>query len=108
MSHTVRLGLRALPFLVIALLVPVVDGQEKKLKELVWSHAFDKNETTHRRSACVNDYHGNFSFYAPALPAGTYQLTIQVVDETIPNHRRVARKSQVFRVTPVANSTSSR
>lgn len=76
--------------------------------EKVWSHTFDKNETTHRRSACVNDYHGNFSFYAPALPAGTYQLTIQVVDQTIPDHQRVARKSQVFRVTPVANSTSSR
>jgi hypothetical protein len=74
--------------------------------EKVWSHTFDKNDTTYRRSACVNDYHGNFSFYVPALPAGTYQLTIQVVDETIPDHRRVARKSQVFRVTPVANSTS--
>ena len=41
MSHTVRFGLRALPFLAIALFVPVVDGQEKKLKELQWSHAFD-------------------------------------------------------------------
>lgn len=74
--------------------------------EKVWSHSFDKNETTLRRSACVNDYHGNFSFYVPALPAGTYQLTIQVVDETIPDHRRVARKAQVFRVTPVANAAT--
>jgi hypothetical protein len=41
MSHTVRFGLRALPFLVVALFVPIVDGQEKKLKELQWSHAFD-------------------------------------------------------------------
>jgi hypothetical protein len=74
--------------------------------EKVWSHTFDKKDTTYRRSACVNDYHGNFSFYVPALPAGTYQLTMLVVDETIPEHRRVDRKSQVFRVTPVANSTS--
>ena len=74
--------------------------------EKVWAHTFDKSDTTHRRSACVNDYHGNFSFYVPALPAGTYQLTIQVVDETIPEHRRVARRSQVFRVTPVVNAAS--
>ena len=41
MSHTVRLGLSALPFLIIALFVPLAPGQEKKLKELQWSHAFD-------------------------------------------------------------------
>lgn len=69
----------------------------------VWSHTFDKAETTHRKSACVNDYHGNYSFYVPALPTGTYQLTIQIVDETIPEHRRVARESLAFRVTPVTN-----
>src|SRR5262249_5213035 len=74
----------------------------------VWSHTLDKNGTTNRRSACVNDYHGNFSFYVPALPAGTYQLSILVVDETIPEHQRVARRSQVFRVTPVANAASTR
>ena len=74
----------------------------------VWSHAFDKSETTIRRSACVNDYHGNYSFYVPALPVGTYQLTMQIVDETIPEHRRVARRSLVFRVTPVANALAPR
>ena len=41
MSHTVRFGLRALPFLAVALFVPTLGGQEKKLKELQWSHAFD-------------------------------------------------------------------
>ena len=82
----------------------VNDKNDKK----VWSYTFDKNETTHRRSACVNDYHGNYSFYVPALPEGTYRLTIQIVDETIPEHRRVARKSLVFRVTPVADPLSSR
>ena len=74
----------------------------------VWSHTFDKAVTTLRRSTCVNDYHGNFSFYVPALPVGTYQLTFQVVDETIPEHRRFARRSQVFRVTPVANALAPR
>jgi hypothetical protein len=76
--------------------------------ERVWSHTIDKNDTTHRRSARVNDYYSDLSFYVPALPAGTYNLTIQVVDETIPDHRRVARKSQTFRVTPVANAATSR
>src|SRR6266542_3853621 len=41
MPHTVRLGLHAMPFVLVAFLVPFVDGQEKKLKELVWSHTFD-------------------------------------------------------------------
>jgi hypothetical protein len=82
----------------------VTDSAAKK----VWSHTFDRNQTTHRRSARVNDYHGNYSFYVPALAAGTYKLTIQFVDETLPEHRRVARKDLVFRVTPVANSLPPR
>jgi hypothetical protein len=69
---------------------------------------FDDKETTYRRSACLNDYHGNFSFYVPPIPAGTYKLVLQIVDETIPNERRVARKELDFRVTPVANQTTLR
>lgn len=45
MSYHVRVGLRLLPFFVFALLcaftVTSARGQEKKLKELNWSHAFD-------------------------------------------------------------------
>ena len=41
MSHTVRLSLLVVPFVAIILLTPMVDAQEKKLKELLWSHAFD-------------------------------------------------------------------
>ena len=74
----------------------------------VWSYAFDRNDTTYRRSARMNDYHGNYSFYVPQLPSGTYQLTIQIVDETIPDRRRVARKSLDFRVTPIANQPALR
>jgi hypothetical protein len=69
---------------------------------------FDDKETTYRRSACLNDYHGNFSFYVPPIPAGTYKLVLQIVDETIPNERRIARKELDFRVTPVANQTTLR
>jgi hypothetical protein len=41
MSHTVRLGLSAIPFVFVLLFVPIVAGQEKKLQKLQWSHAFD-------------------------------------------------------------------
>jgi hypothetical protein len=45
MSYTARLGLRTVPFLFFAMLFAFVAdgarGQEKKLKELQWSHAFD-------------------------------------------------------------------
>jgi hypothetical protein len=81
---------------------------DKNDKRVAGPWIIDKNETTYRRSACVNDYYGNYSFYVPALPEGTYRLAIQIVDETIPEHRRVARQSLAFRVTPVANPLSSR
>src|SRR6267143_1130482 len=45
MSYTFRIGLRSIPYTAFVLLVACaatsVDGQEKKLKELQWSHAFD-------------------------------------------------------------------
>jgi hypothetical protein len=85
-----------------------LEVNDNKTNKRVWAYTFDKNQTTYRRSACMNDYHGNYSFYVPALAEGTYNLTIQIVDETIPEHQRVARKSLVFRVTPVANPLSSR
>ncbi len=74
----------------------------------VWKSAIDPRQTTYRTSACVNDYHGKYSFYVPPIPAGTYKLTLQIVDLTIPNEGRAARKSLDFRVTPVANQTTLR
>ncbi len=68
----------------------------------VWSHHFDRNETTHRRAARLTDFYSNYSFYVPNLPAGTYQLTVQIVDETLPEFRRIARKSLDFRASPIA------
>lgn len=45
MSYNVRLGLRSGSFLIFALMFAMTfspaGGQEKKLKELLWSHAFD-------------------------------------------------------------------
>jgi hypothetical protein len=67
----------------------------------VWSRTLDRIETARR--ARLNDFYRNYIFYVPAIPAGTYQLTLQITDETNPEQRRVARESVVFRVTPVAN-----
>lgn len=72
--------------------------------EKVWSYGFDRNETTHRRQARINDFYSNYSFYVPAIAPGAYQLTIVIADETNPELRRVARKSLEFRVTPVSNT----
>jgi hypothetical protein len=77
----------------------LVDSAGKK----VWSKPFEGNETTLRRSARLNDFYSRLGFYVPAIPAGTYQLTLHITDETNPRQRRVAQKSLDFRVTPVAN-----
>lgn len=79
------------------------DANDKRVGDPV---RFDENDTTYRRSACLNDYHGNFSFCVPAIPPGTYKLVLQIVDETIPKERRFARKALDFRVTPVASQGS--
>jgi hypothetical protein len=76
----------------------LVDSTGKK----VWSKSFEGNETTLRRSARLNDFYSRYGFYVPAVPAGTYQLTLRIADETNPQKRRVAQKSLDFRVTPVA------
>ena len=75
--------------------------------ERVMFERFRREETTHHRRSRLNDLHQNFVFYVPALAPGTYLLTIQVVDETLPNHRRVAQQSLPFRVTPVATDAAA-
>ncbi len=69
----------------------------------VWSHTFDGSDATHRRSAQLNDLYRNFTFYVPPLPPGTYQLTMQIADETNRDQRRVASEKLIFRVTPAVN-----
>jgi hypothetical protein len=76
----------------------LVDSTGKK----VWSKSFEGNETTLRRSARLNDFYSRYGFYVPPVPAGTYQLTLRIADETNSQKRRVAQKSLDFRVTPVA------
>src|SRR5262249_44973888 len=56
----------------------LVDTTGKK----VCSKSFDGNETTLRRSARLNDFYSRYGFFVPAIPAGTYQLKLQIRDET--------------------------
>ena len=69
----------------------------------VWSKSFVGKETTLRRQTRMHDFYSRYGFYVPAIPAGKYQLTLQIADETNAQQRRVAEKSLVFQVTPVAN-----
>ncbi|MBI3823721.1 MAG: hypothetical protein HY289_13715 [Planctomycetes bacterium] len=74
----------------------------------VWSKPLESNETTLRRSARLTDFYSRYGFYVPALPAGTYRLTLHVADETNSQLRRVAERSVAFQVTPVANQPGLR
>lgn len=74
----------------------------------IWSKPFEGNETTLRRSARLHDFYSRYAFYVPAIPAGTYKLTLRVADETNPQSRRIAERSLVFQATPVANQPSLR
>lgn len=76
--------------------------------ERVKLYEFNREETTHHCRSRLNDLHENLSFNVPAMPPGIYLLTIQIVDETLPSHRRVAQQSLNFRVTPVATDEPQR
>lgn len=76
--------------------------------EKVWSHTYDRKDTTHPRRTRLNDFHGDYGFYVPELAAGDYKLTIRIVDETVAGHRRDVSKALAFRVTPVLNHTTLR
>ena len=67
----------------------------------VWTRKLERTETPRRTR--LNDFHRVYQFFVPPIPPGTYQLTMQIADETNPEQRRVARESVVFRVTPGAN-----
>ena len=69
--------------------------------ELVWSYRFDDEAKPIRSRTQLHDWYNNYLFHIPKnLPPGTYRLTIQVADETIPESRRVARQTLELRVAP--------
>lgn len=68
----------------------------------------DRRATMHSRTR-KHDLHDVCCFYVPPdLEPGTYQLTLEVIDETIPELRRSARKTIAFRVTAVAGQPAPR
>ncbi len=78
--------------------VEICDGRG----ELMWSSPpFEDEKYPIRRRTQLHDWFNNYSFHVPkSLPPGTYRLTIQVTDETIPESRRLARQTLEFRVAP--------
>jgi hypothetical protein len=66
--------------------------------EKVWSYTYDDSKQPRRSLSRPSDYFIPYSFCVPQeLPEGTYRLMVQIVDETMPDHR-VARKELPFRV----------
>jgi hypothetical protein len=69
----------------------------------VWLFRFDDGKQPIRSRTLLHDYFNNYCFYVPNnLPAGTYQLIIQVSDETRAGEPRTASKTLEFRVTSVS------
>ncbi len=66
--------------------------------EKVWSYTHDDSKLLHRSLSRPSDYFIPYSFCVPQeLAEGTYRLTVQIVDETMPEHR-VARRELPLRV----------
>ena len=66
--------------------------------EKVWSYTYDDSKQPRRSLSRPSDYFIPYSFCVPVeLAEGTYRLTVQIVDETMPDHR-VARKELPLRV----------
>jgi len=76
--------------------------------EKVWSHAYDRKDTTHLRRTRLNDFFHAYRFDVPKVAPGDYKLTIRIADETVPGLNRDVSKSLSFRVTPVLNQTTLR
>jgi hypothetical protein len=60
---------------------------------------YTSDEQPLKRLTRLHDYCNQYFFLMPELEPGSYQLTLQIVDETLPEARRVARKTIEFRVT---------
>jgi hypothetical protein len=77
--------------------VEIADAGGKQL----WYHSFkdweDKEGPLYRQAAW-NDCFGNYCFYMPHIPPGSYTLTLTIRDLTYPETPRVAHKAVALRV----------
>jgi hypothetical protein len=63
-----------------------------------WYYSFKEQEGPLYKQTPWHDCFGNYRFYMPRLPPGTYTLTITIRDLTRPEAPRVAKKSLELRV----------
>jgi hypothetical protein len=82
----------------LASTIEIRDAKGEKVHALDFKDGKDALKSLTR----LNDYYNTYSFPVPNLPPGTYQLTLQIADETVPGARRIARKSIDFRITPLS------
>jgi hypothetical protein len=78
--------------------VEIRDAKDPPEAKPIWFWRFDDHKQPIRVRAPLQDYFNNYRFEVPALPPGTYRLTIHVADETHPDRRREAHQSLEFRV----------
>jgi hypothetical protein len=86
-----------------------IEVRDEKGEKLIKKVLPTDGQPARRSLSRINDLFGVYGFYlTPDIPPGNYQLVLQIVDETIPERRRVARKALDFRVTPVVSRAASR
>ncbi|MCI0638703.1 MAG: hypothetical protein L0Y72_29950 [Gemmataceae bacterium] len=66
--------------------------------EPFFKHNFGDHKKPYRYRAMRHDLVHSFFLPVPILPPGNYTFTVQVVDETIPENKRVAKKSLPIRI----------
>ncbi len=66
--------------------------------EVMRTIAFGDEKVPLQSRTPLNDYFKNYSFYVPDVPAGVYQLTIRVRDETVRHASKIASKTVEMRV----------
>ena len=81
--------------------IEIRDGRGLKVHDFV----FNNSEKQINSLTRVNDYYIPYTFTVPNLPPGTYQLVLQIADETVPGARRIAQKAIDFRITSVGSRT---
>jgi hypothetical protein len=74
--------------------VEIRDPQDPPEAEPTWHYRFPDQRQPFL--AQVHDFFYCYTFSVPHIPPGKYRLIIQVTDETSPDRRRIARKSQEF------------